>query len=422
LERIHSDLIGESRKSNSSRGETNSGRSSDVAPNGIISAEDFRCAARRRLPRVLFDYVDGGAYGEVTLRRNKRDMEQLQLRQRVMCDVSSIQLGSTLFGEAVNLPIALGPVGFAGMLSRRGEVAAARAANNAGVPFVLSTAGICSIDELCRSVSPPWTQLYMIRDRGFMIDFMHRAQLLGSKVLLFTVDLPTTAIRYRDIRSGMAVRQRWGGSVRQAIDVLIHPKWLLNVYVRGRPHAFGNLSSVMGRLRSFADAAAWVKSNFDASVTWSDIQFVRDHWQGTIVVKGILDVADAKDAVATGVDGLVVSNHGGRQLDSSRSSISALAPIVDAVGDRLCVMVDGGISSGLDVLKAVASGAKACLLGRAWAFALAADGEAGVAKLLARLREELRVAMMLTGCTDVRSANRDLLDRNPHGLFWQDAS
>jgi L-lactate dehydrogenase (cytochrome) len=369
------------------------------------SVDDFRVLARRRLPRILFDYIDGGSYAEVTLARNTADMMALSLRQRVMRDMSALDLSVELFGRTLAMPVILGPVGFAGMYARRGEVQAARAAQAAGVPFTLSTVGICSVEEVADGAgTPPWFQLYMTRDRGHMRDLLARVAAAGSPILVLTVDLPTPGARYRDLRSGMGRKLDWRGQLAQAADGMAHPHWLRDVYLMGRPHSFGNLAGALPEASSFADAWGWIRDNFDPSVTWADLDFVRAHWRGPIIVKGVLDGDDARAAADAGADGLVVSNHGGRQLDGVRSSISALPRIADAVGDRLTVMVDGGVRSGLDVLKALGLGARAVLLGRSWAFALAAGGEAGVARMLATLREELRAAMVLTGCASVDDA------------------
>jgi len=373
------------------------------------SVDDYRALARRRLPRVLFDYIDGGSYAEATLRRNVDDLAALALRQRVMRDMSAIDPAVELFGERLSMPLALGPVGFAGMYARRGEAQAARAARAAGVPFCLSTVGICGIEEAAAAAPAPWFQLYMIKDRGYVRELLRRAGAAGSRVLLFTVDLPTPGARYRDLRSGMMSQKGPAGRLRQAIDGLAHPGWLVDVYLRGRPHSFGNLAAALPRTQSFADAWDWIRANFDRSVTWADLDFVRANWAGPIVVKGILDPADARAAVAAGVDGLVVSNHGGRQLDGAPSSIRALPAVAEAVDGRCAVLMDGGVRSGLDVLKALGAGARAVMLGRAWAYAVAAGGETGVAKLLATFRAELETAMVLTGCARAADAGPHLL-------------
>lgn len=376
------------------------------------SAEDWRELARRRLPPVLFDYVDGGAYAELTLRRNAEDLAALALRQRVMRDVSRLKLETELFGERLAMPVILGPVGLAGMYARRGEVQAARAAKAAGVPFTLSTVGVCTADEVTAGAGgPPWFQLYMIRDRGYMRDLLQRAREAGCRTLVFTVDLPTPGTRYRDVRSGMFGRLTAAGRARQAWQGLTRPGWLWDVHLRGRPHTFGSIAPAVPDAQGVAAFWVWVKANFDPGVTWADIEWVRGLWDGPIVIKGVLDVEDARLARDAGADGLVVSNHGGRQLDGVRSGAAALPAIAEAVGAELTVLMDGGIRSGLDVLKALALGARAALLGRAWAFPLAAAGEAGVARMLGTMRDELATAMMLTGCVDVGAAGPHLLDR-----------
>lgn len=365
------------------------------------STEDYRTLAKCRLPRVLFDYIDGGSYSETTLRRNTADLAALPLRQCVMRDMSRIDPRVTLFGEMLPLPLILGPVGFAGMYARRGEVQAARAAKTANLPFCLSTVGICSVEEVAAVGGSLWFQLYMIKDRTFMRALLLRAWASGCRILVLTVDLPTPGTRYRDVRSGMAAKLDLHGSTRRAIDGLLHPRWLMDVYLRGRPHRFGNLAEALPNAHDFADAWAWIRANFDETVTWKALDFVREAWPGKVVVKGIMEVEDARLAAAAGVDGIVVSNHGGRQLDSVRSSIAVLPGIAEAVGDAVTVLADGGIRSGLDVLKVVASGAKAVLLGRAWAYALAAGGELAVIKMLCSMENELRTAMILAGCVSL---------------------
>jgi L-lactate dehydrogenase (cytochrome) len=369
---------------------------------------DFRDSARRRLPRVLFDYIDGGAVAETTLAANVADLQAVGLRQRVLCDVSSLSLTTELFGQSLAMPLALAPIGIAGLYARRGEAQAARAAQAAGVPFILSTMGVCTIDEVARTAPAPWFQLYMIRDRGFMAALLERAGVAGCPVLVFTVDLPVGGARYRDARNGMTADTA-GARLRQAADGLVHPAWLWDVWLKGRPHIPGNIAAVAQDFTSLTRFWDWTARNFDPSVTWADLDWVRQRWKGPIVIKGILDVEDARRAADLGLDGIVVSNHGGRQLDGALSGIAALPGIAEAVGDRLSVLMDGGVRSGLDVLRALSLGARACLIGRAWAFALAAEGEAGVARMLAILRRELEVAMALTGCVDVRRAGRELL-------------
>lgn len=377
---------------------------------------DFRELARRRLPHFLFEYMDGGSYSEVTLRQNIADLERVALRQRVLCDVSTLDLTTELFGQSLALPLALAPVGLAGLAARRGEVQAARAAEAHGVPFCLSTVSACSLAEVARGTTKPfWFQLYMVRDRAFMQSLLDEAQALGCNALLFTVDLPVPGSRYRDVRSGLTGSPGLNGKLRRLLQVAAKPGWAWDVGVMGRPHQLGNAAQVIGGNVVLEDFFAWMRGNFDASVTWRDLEWVRSRWSGPIVLKGILDVEDARMAADAGVEGIVVSNHGGRQLDGVPSTAAALPGIAAAVGDRLTVLADGGVRSGLDVFRMLALGAKGVLIGRAWAYALAAGGEAGVAHLLRLLEAELRVAMALTGCTRVRDIGPDLLVSSTRG-------
>jgi L-lactate dehydrogenase (cytochrome) len=377
------------------------------------SVSDYRELARRRLPNIFFEYIDGGSYAEATLARNVADMEAIALRQRVMRDMSRLDMTVTTLGQTMAMPVGLAPVGMAGMYARRGETQAARAAAAAGIPMCLSTVSLCSVEEVAATGVPPWFQLYVLKDRGFMRDLLARAKAAGCPVLVFTVDLPTPGARYRDVRSGFTGSSRLSGVLNTAWDGITHPAWMWDVWAHGRPHALGSVANAIEGKGRVTDYLSWIARNFDRSVTWADLDWVREVWDGPIVVKGILDVEDARDAVKAGAQGLVVSNHGGRQLDGVRSSISALPKIAQAVGSDLEVYMDGGVRSGLDVLKAMALGAKACFVGRAWAYALGAGGEAQVAKMLATLKSELAVAMILTGCANVRDAGRGLLDLDP---------
>ncbi len=382
-------------------------RSLGVAPGSV---GDYRELARRHLPRQLFDYLDGGAYAESTLAANVRDLAALQLRQRVLRDVSGLTLSTTVLGQALSMPVVLGPVGLAGMFATRAEVQAARAAESAGVVFCESTVSICSVEEVAAAVAGPvWFQLYVMRDRSYAEDLMSRASAVGCPVLVLTVDLPTVGSRYRDTRNGMSGPPTLRGRVLRGLDLGLHPTWARDVGIRGRPHTFGNLEKAVPGAVSPTEFSAWVDAQFDPSVTWDDLDWVRRNWPGRLVLKGILDPDDARRAADSGVDGIVVSNHGGRQLDDTPSTIRALGPVVDAVGDRLEVLVDGGIRSGLDVVKALALGARACLLGRAWAWPVAAAGERGVTHALSVIRDELRVALSLTGVTDVADLDRSVL-------------
>ena len=374
------------------------------------SVSDYRELARRRLPKMFFEYIDGGSYAEVTLGRNVADLEAIALRQRVMRDMTDLDMSVEVFGQKLNMPVGLAPVGMAGMYGRRGEVQAARAAAEAGVPFCLSTVGVCSVEEVAASGTAPWFQLYMLKDRGYMRDLVARAKAAGCPVLVFTVDLPLPGARYRDVRSGFTGATQLSGAINTAWQGTTHPGWLWDVWLHGRPHTLGSVVGAIPQGRSVTDFLSWIAKNFDRSVTWADLDFVREVWDGPIVVKGVLDPDDARDAVRAGAQGIVVSNHGGRQLDGVRSSISALPRVVDAVGGDLEVFMDGGVRSGLDVLKALSLGAKACFVGRPWAYALGAGGEQMVAKMLGTLRSELATAMILTGCNEARNADKLLLD------------
>ncbi|RAK62314.1 L-lactate dehydrogenase [Phenylobacterium kunshanense] len=374
------------------------------------SVSDYRELARRRLPNIFFEYIDGGSYAEVTLRRNVEDLEAIALRQRVMRDMTQLDMSVQTLGQTLKMPVGLAPVGMAGMYGRRGETQAIRAATAAGVPFCLSTVGVCSIEEVAATGTPPWFQLYMLKDRGYMRELLARAKAAGCPVLVFTVDLPLPGSRYRDIRSGFTGSTPLKAAMTQALDGITHPGWTWDVFVNGRPHTLGSVQAAVKEGRRVTDFLAWIARNFDRSVTWKDIDWVRENWEGPIVVKGVLDVEDARDVVRAGAQGLVVSNHGGRQLDGVRSSISVLPAIADAVGGDLDVFMDGGVRSGLDVLKALALGAKACFVGRAWAWALGAGGQPAIERMLDTLRAELAVAMTLTGCNNARDAGRTLLD------------
>lgn len=374
------------------------------------SVSDYRELSRRRLPKMLFEYIDGGSYDEATLRRNVSDLERLALRQRVMRDMSGLDTTLATLGQKLSMPVGLSPVGMAGMYGRRGEVQAARAAASAGIPFCLSTMGICSVEEVARCGVAPWFQLYVLKDRGYMRELLQRVRSAGSPILMLTVDLPVPGARYRDIRSGFRGLTGLRAFINQAKDGLTHPNWLWDVWMNGRPHSLGSVAGVLRGGESVADFLTWIANNFDRSVTWKDLDWVRAQWDGPIVIKGVLDPDDARDAVKAGAQGVVVSNHGGRQLDGVRSSIAALPAIADAVGKDLEVYLDSGIRSGLDVLKALSLGAKACFIGRAWAYALGAGGQAAVARMLSTLRAELEVAMILSGCRSIGDARRELVD------------
>ncbi len=374
------------------------------------STLDYRGLAKRRLPHFLFEYIDGGSFAETTLRRNVEDLAQIALRQRVLKDVSAIDLTTELFGRRLSMPLGLGPIGLGGMTARRGEVQAAAVASAAGVPFCLSTVSACSMEEVAKAgVDPFWFQLYVMRDRGFMRELMARAREAGCPVLVFTVDMPVPGSRYRDVRSGLAGRPGLHGAATRAWQAIQRPAWAWDVGVMGRPHGLGNAASILGESSGLDDYFAFMRSNFDAAITWKDLEAIRAEWNGPLVIKGILDVEDAREAVKLGADGLIVSNHGGRQLDGALSTARALPAIADAVGGDLTVLADGGVRSGLDVVRMLALGAKAVLLGRAWPFALAGGGQAGLAHMLQLIEAEMRVAMALTGVTSIMQIDRSIL-------------
>ena len=376
------------------------------------SVSDYRLLARRRLPKAFFDYIDGGAYNELTLAANRNDLDALKLHQRVLRGASNIDTSTTVLGEQLAQPVILGPVGLAGLYARRGEVQAARAAQAAGVPFCLSTVSICSIEEVSAAKTAPfWFQLYVIRDRGYATELLARARAAGCTTLVFTVDLPVFATRYRDVRNGMTGGASLSGRLAKIWDLVSHTGWLLDVPLGGKPLTFGNLAQAVPSARSLEAMKGWVDAQFDPGVTWKDLDWVRQNWPGHIVVKGVLDADDARSAAGVGASAVIVSNHGGRQLDGAPSSISVLPRIRDAVGDRLEILMDGGIRSGQDVAKALACGAKAVMLGRPWAYGLAARGEAGVAEVLALLKRELEVTMTLLGAERVGQIGADALDR-----------
>ncbi|MBK5109839.1 MAG: L-lactate dehydrogenase [Thermoleophilia bacterium] len=383
-----------------------------VSPASVL---DYRELARRRLPRQLFDYIDGGAYEESTMRANVSDLERVLLRQIVMRDVSVRDQNCEVLGQKLEMPVILGPVGLAGMFARRGEVQAARAAEDAGVPFVESTVSICAIEEVAEATSvPPWFQLYVMRDRGFAEKLMSRAQAVGAPVLVLTIDLPVVGARHRDTRNAMVGEASTWAKFRRGLDLATHPGWIADVPVKGKPLTFGNLADVVPDASSPQDFKSWVDSQFDPSVTWEDIAWVREHWKGRLVVKGVLDPEDARRAVDAGVDGVIVSNHGGRQLDSVPSTAMALPGVVEAIGDQVEVLADGGVRTGLDVVKLVSLGAKAVLIGRAWAWAVAAGGEGAVRQMINVLESDIDTALGLTGRTLVTELDTSALYRGPN--------
>lgn len=373
----------------------------------ISSATDFREAARRKLPPFLFHYLDGGAGAEQTLRANVDDLQQVKLRQRVLQGSEQLDLSTEWFGKQYNLPMALAPVGLTGMYARRGEVQAARAASKRGIPFIQSTVSVCPLAEVAQAVEQPiWFQLYVLKDRGFMRDVLQRAAALGASTLVFTVDMPVPGARYRDAHSGMSGPY---GAQRRIMQALTHPRWAWDVGVMGRPHDLGNISAYRGSPTELEDYIGWLGANFDPAIGWKDLQWIRDEWRGPMIIKGVLEADDARDALSFGADGIVVSNHGGRQLDGALSTAKALPAIAAAVKDRMRIFADGGARTGTDVFRLLALGADGVLLGRAFVYALAVGGEAAVQKLLAILEKDMRTNMVLTGVKSVKDIGPHLL-------------
>lgn len=376
----------------------------------IASPLDYRSAAQRRLPRFLLDYIEGGAGYEQTLRSNTDDLQRVNIKQRILRNVGDLSLKTDLFGQQLAMPVAIAPIGLMGMCARRGEVQTAKAAQAKGIPFTMSTVSVCSIEEVqSQSRQPIWFQLYVLKDRKFMKNALERAWAAGIRTLVFTVDMPTPGSRYRDPHSGMSGPYRYPKRILQA---MFKPAWAMDVGIMGRPHDLGNISAYTGKVVGLEDYIGWLANNFDPTIGWSDLEWIREFWKGTIIIKGILDPQDARDAVSFGADGIVVSNHGGRQLDGAASSARALPAIADAVGNDLTILADSGIRSGLDIVRMLALGAKSVLLGRATIYALATAGQSGVENLLDMLAKEMRVAMTLMGVNSIQEINRDNIFRD----------
>jgi L-lactate dehydrogenase (cytochrome) len=365
----------------------------------ITCIEDLRQLHKRRVPKAFFDYADRGSYSEDTLRANHDDLQQIKFRQRVLVDVSKRDLSTTILGEPAAMPLILAPVGLLGMQHGDGEILACRAAQAAGIPFTQSTMSICSIEDIAAAVDKPfWFQLYVMKDRGFIKSLIERAIAAKCSALVLTVDLQVIGQRHADIKNGMTVPPEW--SLSKLFDFASKPAWVAGI-LRGKRRTFGNL---MGHLKGSEDITAlstWINSQFDTTLNWKDIDWIRSIWPGKLILKGILDVEDAEEAAKSGAQALVVSNHGGRQLDGAPSSIEALPEIVDAVGSKMEIMFDGGIRSGQDVMRALALGAKSCMIGRAFVYGLGAGGQAGVAKALDLLAKELTTTMGLCGVNTI---------------------
>ena len=373
----------------------------------ITTIQDLRLLAKRRIPRAIFDYADRGSYEEHTINANRADLARIALRQRVMIDVSDRTLATSIIGEPVSMPLAIAPTGLTGLFHGNGEIHGARAAQAAGIPFCLSTMSICSIEDVSQAVSKPiWFQLYVMRDRGFAKSLVERAIAAKCSALVLTLDLQIQGQRHRDIKNGLSIPPKL--TLANALDVATKPAWAMKVLF-GKRRTFGNLEGKAPGSDSLTTLSQWIAGQFDPSLSWKDVEWIRNMWPGKLILKGVLDKEDAKIAAGTGADAIVVSNHGGRQLDGAVSSISALPGIAELVGDRTEILFDGGVQSGQDVLKALALGARACLIGKSFLYGLGAMGEEGVAKTIDIIRRELDVSMALTGLTDVKTVGRNAL-------------
>jgi len=373
----------------------------------ITCIEDLREIARRKVPRAFFDYTEAGSYAQETLRANRQDMERVKLRQRVLVDMSERDLGTTILGEPVPLPLALAPVAMTGLVHGDGEILACRAAQQAGIPYTLSTMSICSIEDVAAAVEKPfWFQLYVMRDRGFVRSMIERAIAAKCSALVVTVDLLVLGQRHCDIKNGLSVPPEI--KLKNIIDMATKPAWVLSV-LRGKRRTFGNLAGHVRGTDDVTSLAQWTATQFDQALSWKDVEWIKSLWPGKLILKGILDIEDAKLATKTGASAIVVSNHGGRQLDGAPSSISMLPKIADAVGSEIELMFDGGIRSGQDVMRALALGARSCLVGRAYIYGLGAGGQAGVARAIELIRKELDVTMALTGVKNIKDIDRQVL-------------
>ncbi len=377
----------------------------------ITCIEDLRRLAQRRVPRMFYDYADSGSWAEVTYRANEADFPGIKLRQRVAIDVQTRNLRTQMIGQDVAMPVALAPTGFTGMQHADGEILAARAAERFGIPFTLSTMSICSIEDVASHTKAPfWFQLYVMRDRGFIERLIERARAARCSALMLTLDLQILAQRHKDLKNGLSAPPR--PTLANLIDLATKPRWCLAM-LRTRRRQFGNIVGHVTGVDDLSSLSAWTAQQFDPRLSWDDVAWIRNRWGGKLILKGIMDPEDAARAVASGADALIVSNHGGRQLDGAPSAIRALPPIVEAVGSRIEVWMDGGIRSGQDVLKAIALGARGTLIGRAFLYGLGALGEAGVSRCLEIIRNELDLTMALCGRTDIRDVNRSILWSNP---------
>ncbi|MDO9414457.1 MAG: alpha-hydroxy acid oxidase [Pseudolabrys sp.] len=374
----------------------------------VACIDDLRSIAKGKVPRAFFDYADSGSYSEQTLRRNRADLEAITLRQRVLVDVSERSLTTTVLGKTLAAPLILAPIGLLGMQHGDGEILAARAANDAGIPWTLSTMSICSIEHVAEATGKPfWFQLYVIRDRGFSRQLMDRAMAAKVDTLVLTVDLQVLGQRHKDVRNGMTVPPDF--RIKNVIDIATKPAWAWSV-LKGKSKTFGNISGHVPGMENVNSLSKWTADQFDPALNWNDIEWIRKYWPGKLVIKGILDVDDARTAVSMGADALVVSNHGGRQLDGTSSSIAMLPRVVDAVGSDTEILFDGGIRTGSDMVRALALGARACMVGRPYVWGLGAGGQAGVAKAIDILKNELSVTMALTGVGNIANIDGRVIE------------
>jgi L-lactate dehydrogenase (cytochrome) len=382
----------------------------DTYMNKPVTALDYRRIARKRLPRFLFDYIDGGSNEEDTLAANVSDFRRFNLKQRVMRNVENVDTSTVMSGQSASMPLVLGPVGIAGAMARRGEVQAARGASASGIPFTTSTLGICPLEEIKAATdSPFWFQLYMLRDRDIVVSMLERAVTAGCKTLVFTVDLAVPGMRHRDSRNPI-VSGGLAGKFAKSWQIATRPRWAVDVGLKGGPLVLGNLRDVVSDSNNLNDYQDFVTAQIDQSVTWEDIAWLRSLWKGKLLIKGVMTQSDARAAADVGADGVVVSNHGGRQLDSVSSSILKLPKIVSSVGDRIEVYMDGGVRSGIDVVKALALGANGVLIGRPWVWAMAGRGQQGLTDLLGVFQQEITVAMALMGVRKIADITPDLID------------
>ena len=373
----------------------------------VTCIEDLRLLHKRKVPKAFFDYADSGSYTQDTLRANREDLQAIKFRQRILVDISGSDLSTTILGQSVKLPLVLSPVGLAGMQHGDGEIHACRAAQDAGIPYTLPTMSICSIEDVAASVDKPfWFQLYVMKDRGFVKALLERAIAAKCTVLVLTVDLQVIGQRHADIKNGMTVPPEW--TLSKFVDFATKPRWVSGV-LRGKRRNFGNVAGHIDGMDSVTDLGMWIAQQFDKTLSWKDIEWVRSIWPGKLILKGVLDIEDAREAAKSGADAIVVSNHGGRQLDGARSTISSLPKIADAVGSQIEILMDGGIRSGQDVARALAHGAKACLIGRAYIHGLGAGGQAGVAKAIDIIRKELEVTMGLCGVKTIADVDSRII-------------